>query len=128
MKELEVFSYGILQDALNVMKVMDSASITREQLEVYLSGIMVGRREVKKDVPYLKARPKMIHSKKFPKCPQCGQPLRVFPLKGNELDNPQKYTFRLVCVRNWALDDPAMQCGYEELHTGEISKLLESLI
>jgi hypothetical protein len=123
MKALEVFSYGILQDSLNVIKVMELAGITKEQLEVYLSGIMVGRREVKPGVKYTKMPPQ-----KFPKCPQCGQALRVFPLKGNELDNPQKYTFRLACIRNWQLDDPAMQCGYEELHTGEISKFLESLI
>jgi hypothetical protein len=127
MKELEVFGYGILQDVLNVLEVMEEAGITKDQLKTYMAGVRVGmvvNRTKKIPSPSLTMPP----PQKFPKCPQCGQALRVFPLKGNELDNPQKYTFRLACIRNWQLDDPAMQCGYEELHTGEISKFLESLI
>lgn len=112
-KILDAFGFGILQNMVNVMTSLEKRGVAEEDVkEVVIAYVAKKRAELEKKQQIVQDeqnKKQVTYENKAPKCPKCGAPLMLRPIKAPKgIQNKKGYKSVWYCINE------ETDCVYEK--------------
>lgn len=111
--KLQAFSFGTLQEARNILDVLENSGARIEEFRAFVAAAPKFIRARSEE--QAKQARELVERDLLPRCPECGAVLAYQTMMKCRKANPRGWKGIWLCREGWHDEDPQEWCGFSQL-------------